>query len=197
MKKNVCLIAVLAIIFTGSVINAQVSETKAAEGGRTKETVEKKAGSETKKSEAKTSDSSAAQPAAEKKAEVPAKEVKAEPIKTGAASAEAVAGKLSVAEISITTNIENRVPLDPAEKFTVGVEKLYCYTKIVGGTEGSRITHRWKKGDEIMANINLNVNGSPWRTFSSKNIMKEWTGNWTVEVLDGETVLTTTAFTIE
>ncbi|MBN1596421.1 DUF2914 domain-containing protein [candidate division FCPU426 bacterium] len=113
------------------------------------------------------------------------------------APAAAAETNLEVVEIAIAQGIENREPVQVADKFPAGVERLYCYTKIEGGKEGNSITHRWKKGDDVLAEISLNVSGSPWRTYSSKAIMQEWTGTWSVEILQNNVVLISKEFTIE
>lgn len=104
---------------------------------------------------------------------------------------------LEVLEIAIAKNIQEREAVEVGDTFPVGIERLYCWTKITGGAEGDSVTHRWKKGEEIMAETTLNVNGSPWRTYSSKAIMADWTGNWVVEILQGETVLASKEFVIQ
>jgi hypothetical protein len=137
-------------------------------------------------SQAAEMESSSSQPAVEQPAAAPA------------AVAEAPAsGGLEVAEVAIAKGVENRDAKDVADTFTADVAKLYCWTKISGGQEGDTIVHRWKKGEEVMGEITLKVNGSPWRTFSSKTIMPEWKGKWVVEILAGDKVLTSKEFTIE
>ncbi|MCK5241193.1 DUF2914 domain-containing protein [bacterium] len=181
----------------------------------------KTSGSETKKSacEAKTVEAKSAEAIKPAEAVKPAEAIKpaeavkpAEAIKPAEAvkpaEAKAVAAKpaeapaaidasLEIIEIAIAKSIENREPQEVADTFASDVERVYCYTKINGGKEGDSITHRWKKGDQVMAEISLKVNASPWRTYSSKAIMKEWTGAWTVEILQGDTVLKAKTFTIE
>lgn len=109
----------------------------------------------------------------------------------------AATGGLEVVEASIATGIENREPVGVAETFPAGTEKLYCYSKVTGGTEGDEIVHRWLKGTEEMAQVTLKVNGSPWRTFSSKTIAPDMTGSWSVDILQGENVLKTLKFEIK
>ncbi len=104
---------------------------------------------------------------------------------------------LEIIEIAIAKSIENREPQEVADTFASDVERVYCYTKIKGGKEGDSLTHRWKKGDQVMAEVSLKVNASPWRTYSSKAIMQEWTGSWSVEVLQGDVVLKTKEFTVQ
>lgn len=107
------------------------------------------------------------------------------------------ASGLLVAEAAIATGIENRAPQGAAESFPAGTEKLYCYSKFTGGKAGDEITHKWIKGGQERASVNLKVGGSPWRTFSSKSLGKDDNGSWTVEIRQGETVLKTLAFEIK
>ncbi|MEW6516863.1 MAG: DUF2914 domain-containing protein [candidate division FCPU426 bacterium] len=104
---------------------------------------------------------------------------------------------LEVAEIAIAKGVENREAVDSGDTFPADVAKLYCWTKLTGGKEGDSITHRWLKDGEVMGEVSLNVNASPWRTYSSKAIMPEWKGKWSVEVLQNGTVLKSQEFTIE
>lgn len=107
-----------------------------------------------------------------------------------------ITSALKVETIEIATGIQDRAPQGAGETFPAGVEKLYCYTKIVGGQEGDKIVHKWKKGGEVMAEVTLTVNGSPWRTHSSKVMSPEMSGDWSVEVLQGEQVLASRKFTV-
>jgi len=107
------------------------------------------------------------------------------------------ASEMQVVEASVATGIENRAPQGAAESFPAGTEKLYCYTKLAGGQAWDEITHKWMKGGEQRAVVILKVGGSPWRTFSSKTILKEDTGAWSVEILQGDTVLKTVSFEIK
>jgi Protein of unknown function (DUF2914) len=181
MKKIISIFVVA--LFAGSMVaaNSMASETKVADA--------KTAGSETKSagSEAKSADSEA------KTAETKPAGSETKP----AVVAAATDATLEVIEIAVAKGIENREAIDVADTFTPDVERLYCYTKIKGGKEGDSITHRWKKGEDVMAEVSLNVNGSPWRTHSSKAIMKEWLGTWTVEILQGDAVLKSKEFTIK
>jgi hypothetical protein len=45
--------------------------------------------------------------------------------------------------------------------------------------------------------VDLEIGGSPWRTWSSKAIPPEWSGDWSVEIRDADgAVLETVGFTI-
>ncbi len=103
---------------------------------------------------------------------------------------------VAVAEGVIAVGIEARQPVGASNSFPNDVGKLYCWTKITGAAEPIQILHRWKRGDEVKAGVSLEVRGSPWRIFSSKTILPEWTGEWSVEVVFDGTVIETLNFVI-
>lgn len=108
------------------------------------------------------------------------------------------AGELTIETATIATAVTDLTPEGEAVTFPADVGKLYAFTKITGGEEGDTITHKWYHGDNVMAEVTLNVKSSEYRTYSSKNIWNAWTGNWKVEIIDAEgTVLETLNFTLE
>jgi len=92
--------------------------------------------------------------------------------------------EVRVSEGLITTEIVNRNPVDVVETYSSDVGKLFCFTRIEGVAEETFVTHVWFYGDREMAQVNLPVRSSGWRTYSSKNIRPEWKGQWRVEVRD-------------
>jgi len=105
---------------------------------------------------------------------------------------------LSVAEAMICTSVIDRVPAGADTVFPDTVGVLYCFTKIEGAKAPTTISHVWYYQDKKMAEVSLNVGGSCWRTWSSKRILKEWTGPWRVDVTtkDG-TVLKSLTFKVK
>jgi hypothetical protein len=83
-------------------------------------------------------------------------------------------------EAVVARSILDRMPQDSATVFTADVGTVWLWTRIAGAT-GQTITHVWKYGSREWT-VNLPINGSPWRTFSSKAIAPEWTGQWVAEV---------------
>jgi hypothetical protein len=68
--------------------------------------------------------------------------------------------------------------------FPAGVGKVYAHTTILDH-KGS-VTHRWIFKSKVMAEVELKVNGTPWRTWSAKTIDPLWSGEWKVEVVNNE-----------
>ena len=93
---------------------------------------------------------------------------------------------IEVEDVSITTQIVKRAPIDSLNTVPAGVDKLYCFTRITGATEDTWITHVWYHEDKELTRVRLPVNSLNWRTWSSKRVMPQWNGAWRVEVLDNE-----------
>lgn len=107
------------------------------------------------------------------------------------------ASAIEVAEGLICLDVIDREPVDAGFIFDASVAKLYCYTKIVGSDSPIEITHVWYFGDTERARINLKVESSSWRTWTSKIIQTHEVGDWHVDVIDPEgEVLETIEFTI-
>lgn len=104
---------------------------------------------------------------------------------------------LTVPESSVGTNVVDRMPSGVATTFPAGVERLYAWTRIQGAEGETTIHHVWIHGDVERADLELRIGGSPWRTWSNKAILPEWTGAWRVEVRDDSgNVLETIRFTV-
>lgn len=97
---------------------------------------------------------------------------------------------------AIAHSINDRMPVDTGRVFSDSVGELYAWTEIAGAS-GSTIHHVWYHGDEKVADVSIDVGGSPWRAWSKKTISADDDGAWRVEVTDPNgTVLKTLHFTI-
>lgn len=112
-----------------------------------------------------------------------------QPSQAGAAMAPA-------AELSVGTAIENRELVGAAETFQLSAGKVFCFSKI-SNAAGSEIEHVWYKGDAEVARVKLMVGGSPWRTYSSKNLGDDGAGEWRCEVVHNGNVIQTARFTVQ
>jgi hypothetical protein len=99
---------------------------------------------------------------------------------------------------TICTEIQDREPVEAGDTFPATVGKLYCHTLVEGCEDSTMVTHVWYYGEEKMAEVTLPVASPRWRTWSSKQILESWTGDWHVDILgeDG-TALTSTSFQIQ
>lgn len=92
----------------------------------------------------------------------------------------------NVARAIFTTQVENREPVNTLNNKTVEADtnKVYFFTEIINKAN-SKIIHRWYLNGRLEAEVMLNIGSDRWRTYSSKNLMKNFhAGNWQVEVLD-------------
>ena len=94
---------------------------------------------------------------------------------------------VSLKKITICEKIENRDPVNPGEEFPVGIGTIACHTVISCKMDSQVIHHLWYKDGELMATVNLTVgNSMSWRTWSTKNLMPGFEGDWEVIVKTSE-----------
>lgn len=96
----------------------------------------------------------------------------------------AQASELEVVDATITTAIEDRMPVDKIEVYPADFGKLYFFTRIVGASQETQVTHVWFYEEQEMARVILPVLSADWRTFSSKRFLPQWSGQWSVVVED-------------
>lgn len=105
------------------------------------------------------------------------------PIQVPAEEAEQATSKGSVARAIFTSGIVDREPVDDLATMPNSAERIYFFSEL-RDLEGQIVTHRWEYNDKVMAEVKFKVGGPRWRVYSSKNLLPEWTGHWTVIVLD-------------
>jgi hypothetical protein len=94
-------------------------------------------------------------------------------------------------------NVETAVPEDTASAFSSNVNRVYCFTRIVGAKTRISIQHKWYWDDKLVQSIPLAVESNNWGTQSLKTIDPSLTGNWRVEVArEDNFVLSSKSFTI-
>ncbi|HXM37940.1 MAG TPA: DUF2914 domain-containing protein [Gemmatimonadales bacterium] len=98
------------------------------------------------------------------------------------AAAPAPAKNISVDAV-LARNVVDRAPQDTGTAFPADVGTLVLWTR-VSGANGQTLSHVWFHGDTEVGSVPLTVTGSPWRTWSRKNIPADATGAWHVEVRD-------------
>ena len=110
----------------------------------------------------------------------------------------AVRAQLSVEESAIALDVIDRMPVGSDSTFVASVGRVYYWTRVAGAEGEVAIHHVWFHGDQEMADIELRIGGSPWRTWSNKAIVPEWTGAWRVEARDSAgNVIATIRFTVQ
>lgn len=109
-----------------------------------------------------------------------------------------VVSNIKISEFAIAKTVEQLTPKEISESFSSSVSRLYAFCKVTGAQEVINIMHNWYYENKLMAEVRLSVKSKNWRTFSSKKILPEWTGQWRVDITteDG-LVLSTLKFTIK
>jgi hypothetical protein len=98
-------------------------------------------------------------------------------------------------EAQVASAVVDRMPEGAATSFPATVGELFIWSRVTDAG-GTSIQHVWMHdGNEYP--VSLAIGGSPWRTWSSKVIPPEWTGEWIVEIRAANgTVLETLTFTV-
>ena len=104
---------------------------------------------------------------------------------------------LEIAQAVICTEVADRTPIGAGESFPPDIDRLCCFTTVLGAADETFVRHIWSFGNQMMAEVTLPVKSVRWRTYSSKRILPQWKGSWKVEIQDaaGQT-LTTVDFEI-
>ena len=106
---------------------------------------------------------------------------------------------LTVVDAAVARGVVDRMPQDTGAAFPDSVGSLVFFTKISGAPAGAEtvVHHVWFHGDTQVADVELHIAGSPWRTWSRKTVPADWKGAWHVEVRDaGGAVLKRVDFTV-
>jgi hypothetical protein len=90
---------------------------------------------------------------------------------------------LTVSQAVVCQEIVDRMPVGSSDVIPAGTERVYCFTRIDGAQGETEITHNWYHKGVLKASVVLPVRNRAWRTWSSKSLLPEWTGEWMVEVL--------------
>ncbi|MCR9096009.1 MAG: DUF2914 domain-containing protein [bacterium] len=88
-----------------------------------------------------------------------------------------------------TTAVENREPVDQVSFVENDVRTIIFFSDL-RQLDGRTVTHRWLHGDVVRAEVAFEVRGPRWRVWSSKDLLEDWLGDWTVEIVldDGEVI---------
>lgn len=109
-----------------------------------------------------------------------------------------MADGISISEIAICEDVEERVPVHPADSFSSEIGQLWCFTRVQNADAPTQIFHRWYVGDDLVDEIAIEVGGHHWRCWSTKTILPNWTGQCRVEILTEQgDVISTKEFVLE
>ncbi len=92
---------------------------------------------------------------------------------------------VQLAQAVVCQDVVDRAPVGSSDVFAKEVPKVYCFTRVMGA-EGTELTHNWYYQGSLKASVKLNVRSSNYRTWSSKIMPPELTGEWMVEILSAD-----------
>jgi hypothetical protein len=114
-----------------------------------------------------------------------------------AAPAALWAASLEVQDVAIGTGVYERSPTGISSYFDSSVGKLYAFTRVTGAEGDTRVYHKWYHGEVLVADVPLTVRSGNWRTWSTKNVQPEWTGDWRLVVVsENGSILETIKFAV-
>jgi len=99
-------------------------------------------------------------------------------------------------EAVLARNIADRAPQDSGTAFSDSVGTVVLWMRVTGGN-GQTLHHVWFHGDDQVGDVALAIGGSPWRSWSRKQVPADAKGAWHVEIRDeAGTVLKRIDFTV-
>jgi len=90
----------------------------------------------------------------------------------------------SVESATFTSSVVDGAPTDYRDAFDNTTRVVYYYS-IVLDLQGQSIKHRWKLDGKLMQEVTIPVQRERQAVWSKSAMQPEWTGAWTVEVVNG------------
>jgi hypothetical protein len=93
---------------------------------------------------------------------------------------------IQIESAAVCQDVVDREPVGSGDVFAKETPRVFCYCRVVGAVGETQVTHNWYYKGSLKASVKLNVRSPNWRTWSSKTIIPEWTGEWMVEILSAD-----------
>jgi hypothetical protein len=90
----------------------------------------------------------------------------------------------TVSRALFTIGIDNREPVIMVDSISPDSYNSISFFTELNGMSGQVVTHQWVFNDEVMFEKTFEVGGDRWRIWTSKTLIPDWTGTWTVKVLN-------------
>ena len=104
-------------------------------------------------------------------------------VEGGAPPAAAAPSADAVARAQFTSAVVEREPTDQLTSLPSGAARLVFFTEL-RDLAGQTVVHRWERDGEVRAEVPFSVGGPRWRVWSTKELLPEEGGVWTVSVVD-------------
>jgi hypothetical protein len=89
----------------------------------------------------------------------------------------------TVSRALFTIGIDNHEPVIMVDSISADSYDSISFFTELNGMSGKTVTHQWVFDDKVMFEKSFEVNGDRWRVWTSKTLIPDWTGTWTVKVL--------------
>ena len=89
----------------------------------------------------------------------------------------------SVANATFTSGVTDGTPIDFRQAFFTDTPVVYYYSELLDLT-GQTVRHRWSLEGKLMHEVPVKVSRARQPAWSRTAMQPDWTGNWTVEVVD-------------
>lgn len=96
-----------------------------------------------------------------------------------------MAAEGEIKRAQFTSAVQNHEPVDEVTQLSTEHDRILFFME-VRDMENRTLTHRYSHDGEVKAEVDLDIGGPRWRTWSSKSLLSDWEGTWTVEVVDEE-----------
>jgi hypothetical protein len=90
----------------------------------------------------------------------------------------------TVSRALFTIGIDNREPVIMVDSISPDSYDSISFFTELNGMSGETVTHQWMFDDKVMFEKSFEVGGDRWRVWTSKTLLPDWTGTWTVKVLN-------------
>jgi cytoskeleton protein RodZ len=105
------------------------------------------------------------------------------------------ATELSIPDFGIGAKVIDRSLAERRSAFVAG-ERVYFWTRVLGGEPGASVRHVWLKNGRPVSDIAIGLGGPHWRTHTWQSMRDDCDGQWSVEARDaGNQLLATSGFT--
>ena len=89
----------------------------------------------------------------------------------------------SVDNATFTSGISDGAPIDYRQGFLSSTPVVYFYSDLLD-LKGQTVRHRWSMEGKVMQEVPIEVTLPRQAAWSKSAMQPDWTGNWTVEVVD-------------
>ena len=93
---------------------------------------------------------------------------------------------IRIEDAVVCQDVVDRQPIGAGEVIPKDITQMFCFTRVIGALKDTTVTHNWYFQGVLKSSVQLPVRSPNWRTWSSKDLEPDLTGEWMVEVLDAD-----------